>query len=435
MGTLLQSLVDEAIARTPPSDRVVVRIRPGVYRLRTPLRISRGGLRLLVSRNAHMVAKETLSSFLEIEPGIRDVTMRGGRWSGAGFVFEDASSLHIEDTVVESPSGDAIRLRAVRDFAFRNLRLSPQAPGHAAIRIGAFCRDGTLSGIHASIPDSGAALSIDADAADSAEERDHGPVERIRVRHLRAEGPGTAVVLRSTRSTIRIVHGAGLDARRSGTAIEAVSSDIPPISGNIDDVQFDRISPPPPSRGHFFRLAAHAYGLRLRGRGVAVDHNDRHPRANSTAPRFRTHLLAEPGEFLVTSPFGPRIHPVTGEVGAPHLGIDGALWDGRSLVETDVCAWADGSVLEATDSDGPAGTHVVIDHGNGLVTRYFHLEQGSLRVAAGDRVRLGTPLAHMGRTGRATGEHLHFQMERDGVPFDPLLLLIPGCVPAPVRVK
>lgn len=421
---LLQRRIANAIARTPPSERVVVRIGPGIYRLRNPLRLSRGGLRLLFSRDAHMVAEERLSAFLEVEPGLRDVTVRGGRWSGGGFVFEDASSLRLENAVIDAPPGDAIRLRAVRNFALRNLRLSTTTPGSAAFRIGPFCRDGTLSGIRASVPDSGAALSIEADIADSAEERDHGPVERIHVRHLRAEGIGAAMRLCSTRSTIRIVHGTGLDARCAGTAIEAVSDGSPSSSGNIDDVQFTRISPPLSAHGQLLRLAARVYGLRLRGRGVAADHSDRHPRADSAAPRFRTHLLAEPGEFLVTSPFGPRVHPVTGEVGAPHHGIDGALWDGRSLVETEICAWADGLVVEATDSDGPAGTHVVLDHGNGLVTRYFHLERGSLQVAAGDRVRRAAPLGHMGRTGRATGEHLHFQMERDGIPIDPLPFLM-----------
>lgn len=149
----------------------------------------------------------------------------------------------------------------------------------------------------------------------------------------------------------------------------------------------------------------------------------RSPYADSTAPRFPTHLLRGRGKFLVTSPFGTRRHPVTGEPDTSHLGIDGALWDGHSLVETDICAWDDGTVLTAADTDGPAGTHVVIDHGDGLVTRYFHLERRSLRVAPGDRVRRGQPLGYMGATGRATGAHLHFQMERDGVPFDPLPLL------------
>ncbi len=141
------------------------------------------------------------------------------------------------------------------------------------------------------------------------------------------------------------------------------------------------------------------------------------------APRVRTRVLLDPGEFLVTSPFGLRTHPVTGEEGRPHAGVDGALWNGRMLLETGICAWRDGIVVEAADTDGPAGTCVAIDHGDGYLSRYFHMEEGTLRVAPGDRVREGAYLGWMGRTGRATGEHLHFQVERDGVPVDPLPLL------------
>ncbi len=140
------------------------------------------------------------------------------------------------------------------------------------------------------------------------------------------------------------------------------------------------------------------------------------------APRFRTPILLDPGEFLVTSEFGERTHPVTGET-AFHAGIDGALWNGRMLLETGICAWRDGTVIEAAETNGPAGTCVAIDHGDGLVSRYYHLERGSLRVSGGDAVREGTILGWMGKTGRATGEHLHFQLERDGEPIDPMSLL------------
>ena len=93
------------------------------------------------------------------------------------------------------------------------------------------------------------------------------------------------------------------------------------------------------------------------------------------------------------------------------------------LLETGICAWKGGVVAEAADGAGPAGTAVAVDHGGGWTSRYFHLEAGSLHVGPGDRVEEGTLLGWMGRTGRATGEHLHFQLERDGVPVDPLPLL------------
>jgi murein DD-endopeptidase MepM/ murein hydrolase activator NlpD len=151
---------------------------------------------------------------------------------------------------------------------------------------------------------------------------------------------------------------------------------------------------------------------------------------SSTAPvrdgeRFRSHLFLEKGDFLVTSPFGCRTHPVTGEEGSFHRGVDAALWDGRMLVETGICAFRSGVVAFA-GSDPARGAHVVVDHGDGLVTRYCHLEEGSLRVKTGESVRRGQLLGWMGRTGCATGEHLHFEMERDGVPIDPLPFLRAG---------
>jgi len=143
----------------------------------------------------------------------------------------------------------------------------------------------------------------------------------------------------------------------------------------------------------------------------------------SSSPRIRTNILLDPGEFLLTSTFGMRRHPVTGDEASFHAGVDGALWNGRMLLETGICAWRGGTVAEASDSDGPAGTNVAVNHGNGWVSRYFHLEKGTLRVSSGDRIEAGALLGWMGKTGRATGEHLHFQIERDGVPVDPLPIL------------
>lgn len=144
---------------------------------------------------------------------------------------------------------------------------------------------------------------------------------------------------------------------------------------------------------------------------------------NAPAPRkgerFRSHVLLGQGEFLVTSPYGERIHPITGEKNF-HNGIDGALWAEGSLVETGICAADDGVVLEAHElDDSTAGVHVIIDHGNGLVTKYFHLEPETLRVKKGDKVTRAQLIGWMGTTGASTGEHLHFQAEIDGKTVDP----------------
>lgn len=145
---------------------------------------------------------------------------------------------------------------------------------------------------------------------------------------------------------------------------------------------------------------------------------------NAPAPRkgerFRSHVLLGQGEFLVTSQYGERIHPITGEKSF-HNGVDGALWADGSLVETGICASDDGVVIEAHElDDNPAGVYVAIDHGNGLVTKYFHLEPETLRVKKGDKVARAQLIGWMGTTGMSTGEHLHFQAEIDGKPVDPI---------------
>ena len=69
---------------------------------------------------------------------------------------------------------------------------------------------------------------------------------------------------------------------------------------------------------------------------------------------------------------------------------------------------------------------VELDHGGGLRTRYYHLENGTVRVRAGDRVAPGDRLGYMGKTGLATGEHLHFELLRNGERVDPAPFLRGG---------
>jgi murein DD-endopeptidase MepM/ murein hydrolase activator NlpD len=163
----------------------------------------------------------------------------------------------------------------------------------------------------------------------------------------------------------------------------------------------------------------------LAGTGIALV-----AAADAPAPlegqRLRTAVLLGKGEFLVTSPYGERIHPLDG-TRKFHAGVDGVLYAGGQMLETGICACADGTIVEAVaDDTGPAGVHVAIDHGDGLVTKYFHLEPGTLRVCVGDKVAKGQLLGWMGTSGRSTGEHLHFQVEVSGHPVDPLPYLVDG---------
>lgn len=83
---------------------------------------------------------------------------------------------------------------------------------------------------------------------------------------------------------------------------------------------------------------------------------------------------------------------------------------------TPTLAAADGTVTVAGWSDS-AGNWVVIDHGNGLTTKYMH--HSRLLVKTGDTVKKGQQIGEVGSTGQSTGNHLHFQVEENGVPVNP----------------
>lgn len=97
-----------------------------------------------------------------------------------------------------------------------------------------------------------------------------------------------------------------------------------------------------------------------------------------------------------------------------HKGIDIKVEEG-----TKVYACEDGKVTTATISD-TAGKYIVIDHGNGYVSKYMH--NSEIKVKVGDKVKKGKTIALSGNTGESTDAHLHFQIEYDGKPIDPLTL-------------
>ena len=114
----------------------------------------------------------------------------------------------------------------------------------------------------------------------------------------------------------------------------------------------------------------------------------------------------------VTSPFGWRVHPVTGGRRF-HEGVDLAV-----SVGTPVHAVGAGRVVRARE-DGVNGKYVVVDHGFGVTTAYCH--GSTLRVSAGQQVTRGQVVMDSGSTGRSTGPHLHFGLRIDGRATDPIL--------------
>jgi len=115
---------------------------------------------------------------------------------------------------------------------------------------------------------------------------------------------------------------------------------------------------------------------------------------------------------LVTSEFGSRTHPITGEVNSFHSGIDIGLEEG-----TEVCAVADGTVLFVKKMSKGYGWHLAINHGGKVVTLYAHLSK--ILVEEGQEVFKGVPIAESGDTGGSTGPHLHFEVIVDGKPVEP----------------
>lgn len=111
----------------------------------------------------------------------------------------------------------------------------------------------------------------------------------------------------------------------------------------------------------------------------------------------------------ITSQFGHRVDPITGEVSS-HTGTDIACAEG-----TPILAAADGTVTVANGLDswgGSYGYYIQIDHGGGLETLYAHCS--SICVATGQQVQAGQVIGYVGHTGRVTGNHLHLEVRIDG---------------------
>lgn len=129
-----------------------------------------------------------------------------------------------------------------------------------------------------------------------------------------------------------------------------------------------------------------------------------------------TKLPVEGGWY--SSNFGWRIDPFTGQR-AFHEGIDFMAEDG-----TPIYAAAAGVVVYS-EFHPQYGNMIEIDHGNDLISRYAHASKRLVKV--GDVVLRGTRIAEVGRTGRATGSHLHFEVRERGAARNPSQFLqLPG---------
>lgn len=139
-----------------------------------------------------------------------------------------------------------------------------------------------------------------------------------------------------------------------------------------------------------------------------------------TPTRFRLPL----GDPLASMPAGGRFGArriLNGLPRSPHSGIDYPVAEG-----TPVRAVGDGTVVLADDLFF-SGRSLFIDHGDGLISMYFHLSE--ITVVEGDDVHRGQRIGAVGATGRVTGPHLHFALRWHGARIDPQLLRDPNDVP------
>ncbi len=116
-----------------------------------------------------------------------------------------------------------------------------------------------------------------------------------------------------------------------------------------------------------------------------------------------------PTEGSLTSTFGSRLSPITGQPGF-HYGLDISADEGEKIG-----AFADGTVRETGESS--YGNYIIIDHDEGFATLYAHCSSISAKV--GDEVKCGDEIAQVGQTGNATSPHLHLELWKDGSALDP----------------
>lgn len=120
------------------------------------------------------------------------------------------------------------------------------------------------------------------------------------------------------------------------------------------------------------------------------------------------------GSYRTTSNFGPRGDPFNGSR-RMHSGIDLAGARGTPIV-----AGGAGTVTFAGRQNG-YGLVVEIRHSQGFITRYAHMSR--IAVTQGQRVSRAERIGDMGNTGRSTGTHLHYEVQRNGTPVDPMTFI------------
>ncbi len=139
--------------------------------------------------------------------------------------------------------------------------------------------------------------------------------------------------------------------------------------------------------------------------------------ATQRATQLRSTPNIWPVKGAITSHYGNRSDPFSGDQEL-HLGLDIS-----ALFNTPVHSPADGVVLYS-ERKAAYGNLVIVDHGNGLTTRYGHLSRSLVKV--GQKIKRGELIGLVGMTGRTTAPHLHYEVRQNDRPMNPRTYLPRG---------
>ncbi len=146
------------------------------------------------------------------------------------------------------------------------------------------------------------------------------------------------------------------------------------------------------------------------GKDIKVSSNDDIPKNVSVDSYKLNKKMVLPLKGEITSPFGVRTHPISGDLRF-HAGIDIAAEMGSNIYSA-----FDGEIIVA-DYDKWNGNYLKIKHDNNITTIYCHCEK--LNVKKGQKIRAGEVVATVGSTGSSTGPHLHFELRINNISYDP----------------
>lgn len=145
---------------------------------------------------------------------------------------------------------------------------------------------------------------------------------------------------------------------------------------------------------------------------IARQQQSRSDYSSQSSGSYSGGSMLKPTAGGIGSPYGYRIHPITGKR-KMHTGVDiGGAYG------ADIIAAESGTVIIAGYNAGGYGNYVVVDHGGGITTLYAHASV--LCVSRGQSVGKGQVIAKVGSTGMSTGPHLHFEVHKNGAHTNPM---------------